>query len=476
MGNIDIVIPEPSERQRLFLEDNHKILGFGGARGGGKSWAVRTKAIIMALKYPGIKQVIFRRNYNELIENHIKPMKAMLPTEVYDYNDGRKELSFINGSTVLFRHLNTSRDADKYQGTEVDALYIDEATMFSFEEYKMLTATVRGANDFPKKIICTANPGGQGHAWFKRLFIDRKYEEKERPEDYGFIQSRVYDNKALMKQDSDYVSQLEALPEKLRRAWLEGDWNILDGVYFEEWRDDPEHYLDRKYTHVIEPFEVPPEWTIYRSFDWGYSRPFAVQWWALDFDGVAYNILELYGCTGEPNEGVKWIPDKVFSEVHRIETEHRWLKGKNIIGVADPAIWNAETGESVAEVAARHGTYFSKGDNSRLNGWLQCHYRLAFDENGYAMAYVFKNCKGMIRTLPTLLYDEYKVEDLDTDGEDHLADTFRYFAQSRPIKPRMAAKPDPYYETPQSMYLDIPKKDIIAKPTRQRMEVIDVDI
>ena len=129
--------------------------------------------------------------------------------------------------------------------------------------------------------------------------------------------------------------------------------------------------------------------------------------------------MELYGCTKTPNEGVKWTPDKVFGEIHRIESEHRWLKGKKIIGVADPAIWNAETGESLAERATKYQVYFQKGDHERLAGWMQVHYRLAFDDNGFAMMYVFRNCKAFIRTIPLLMYDEHKPEDLDTDGEDH---------------------------------------------------------
>ena len=159
--------------------------------------------------------------------------------------------------------------------------------------------------------------------------------------------------------------------------------------------------------------------------------------------------------------------------VRRIETEHRWLKGKKIIGVADPAIWNAQTGESIAETAAKHQVYFQKGDNDRLAGWLQCHYRLAFDGNGFPMMYVFSNCKAFIRTVPTLIYDDHKVEDLDTDGEDHIADEWRYFCMSRPIKPRAAVKPDGYSQTPMAMFLDIPKEDIIAKPKRQRYEVME---
>lgn len=476
MGELNIVIPEPNDRQKLFLADHHKYVAFGGARGGGKSWSIRTKAILLALGNPGIKQTIFRRNYKELTDNHIDPLKKMLPYDAYSYNDGRKEMTFPNGSVILFRHLNNARDLDKYRGTETDVLYIDEATQFTFEEYSVLKATVRGVGNYPRRIYLTTNPGGVGHAWVKRLFVDRQFEDKEIPEEYSFIKSRVLDNKILMETNPDYVSQLEALPPKLRKAWLEGDWNIFEGMFFEEFRDDPEHYRDRRFTHVIDPFEVPAEWKIYRSFDWGYARPFACQWWAVDYDGVAYNILELYGCTDEPNTGVKWIPDKVFEEIHRIECEHRWLRGKQITGVADPAIWDAESGESVNDVAARHGVFFGKADNARIPGWLQMHYRLAADENGKAMMYVFKNCKGMIRTLPTLLYDEYKVEDLDTDGEDHLADAARYFCMSRPIKPRMAPLPDPYRTNPMNIYLDIKKEDLAPAPHRSgRMEVINGD-
>ena len=140
--------------------------------------------------------------------------------------------------------------------------------------------------------------------------------------------------------------------------------------------------------------------------------------------------------------------------------------------MADPAIWNAETGESIAERAAKHQVYFAKGDHERLPGWMQMHYRMAMDDNGYPMLYVFKNCKGFIRTIPLLMYDEHRPEDIDTDGEDHIADAVRYLCMARPIKPRLAPEPDMYKTTPQSMFLDIPKEDIIAKPKKTRMEVI----
>lgn len=305
------------------------------------------------------------------------------------------------------------------QGVEYDVIFLDEATQLSEFQMKSIYACLRGANSFPKRMYYTANPGGQGHQYIKRIFIDDVYQDGENPEDYTFIQSLVTDNKALMEAQPDYIRQLEALPPKLREAWLYGRWDVYEGQFFEEFSDRPEHYIDRQWTHVIEPFDPKPHWKIYRSFDWGYAKPFSCGWWAVDDDGVAYRILELYGCTQTPNEGVKWTPYRVFSEIHRIETEHRWLQGKRITGIADPAIWDAETGESIADVAGKHQVLFTPGDHKRLPGWMQVHYRMAFDEQGFPMMYVFKNCKAFIRTMPLLMYDEHKPEDLDSDGEDH---------------------------------------------------------
>lgn len=475
--------PPPNEKQALFLTDTHKYIGFGGARGGGKSWAVRVKAVLLCLNYPGIKVMIIRRTYPELQENHIIPLCEMLHCHAEDrtqrvasYNDSKKHITFPNGSRILFRYCDNEKDAERFQGTEVDVLFVDEATHQSEEKMDKLNACVRGVNGYPKRIYYTCNPGGVGHAWVKRLFVDRQYKPGENPDDYSFIRSLVRDNLALMQADPEYVRKLEALPPKLRKAWLDGDWDIYEGQFFEEFADRPEHYIDRQWTHVIEPFEIPDGWRIYRSFDWGYAKPFSCAWWAVDYDGVVYRILELYGCTDTPNEGVKWTPERVFAEIHRIETEHRWLRGKTIQGVADPAIWDAETGESIADVAARYRVYFDKGDHARLPGWMQVHYRLYFDDNGYPMMYVFKNCKAFIRTMPLLQYDEHRVEDLDTDGEDHVADEVRYFLMTRPIKPRKAPLPEAKQADPLKMFLDIDPADIMPAQRVPRMEIIHGDV
>ena len=461
----ELCLPEPSEKQKLFLTDRHKYVGYGGARGGGKSWAVRVKAVLLCLRYAGIKVMIVRKTYPELQENHIVPLCRMLgcylegDERIAVYNDAKKQIAFPNGSRILFRYLENEKDALRFQGTEVDVLFVDEATQQSEASMEKLRACVRGTNDFPKRIYYTCNPGGEGHAWVKRLFLDRRFRDGEEPDEHSFIQALVTDNRALMEKNPDYLRQLQSLPPKLREAWLYGNWDIFEGQFFEDFRTEPdmkaasEHgcTLSReelraqgRWCHVIEPFDLTAGprrgWTVLRSYDFGYGKPFSCAWWALDYDGVLYRILELYGCTDTPNEGVRWTPDRQFQEIARIEREHPWLRGRKIEGVADPAIWDASRGESVAETAARFGVYFVPGDHKRIPGWMQCHYRLQFDDEGRARMYIFDNCKAFIRTIPLLQFAKSEPEDLDTSQEDHVADEWRYLCMARPVLPLRPAE------------------------------------
>ncbi len=451
-------ISPPSEKQKLFLLADTKHIAFGGARGGGKSWAVRTKAKLMALKYKGIKILIVRRTYPELIHNHINQLTGEL-CGIARYNKSEKVFTFGNGSTIHFGYCNNDKDLLQYQGAEYDVIFLDEATQLQEAWIRKLIACLRGVNGFPKRIYYTCNPGGVSHGYIKRLFIDRKYEDGEYPEDYTFIQSLVTDNKALMESQPEYLRQLEALPPKLKEAWLYGNWDIFEGQFFEELRLSPdrqkclevgisedEALSQHRFTHVIEPFDLNAGekrgWNILRSYDFGYNKPFSLGYWAVDYDGVLYRILELYGCTKTPNEGVRWSPDEQFKRISELEHRHPWLKNRKFVdSVADPAIWDSSRGESIAETAARYGIYFTPGDNERIPGWMQVHYRLQFDGNGYSRMYVFNNCKAFIRTMPLMIYSETNPEDLDTKLEDHVADEVRYLCQSRPVSPLLPEKP-----------------------------------
>ena len=480
---------QPQPRQAIFMSRFEDEALYGGAAGGGKSDALVIEAT-RQVNIPYYKGLILRKTFpqlSELIDKSLNYYPRAFPGAVY--NSTSHTWRFPSGAKIIFGSMHTTDAKLNYQGQAYDFIGFDELTHFSFDEYIYLLSRNRPNGSGTRCYIrSTANPGGIGHSWVKERFITaappmttiwdnvdiiypdghKETQKKSRI----FVPSTVFDNKILMQNDPNYVARLASMPEAERKALLYGDWDSYTGQYFSEFRDDPQHYLDRQWTNVIEPFEIPSNWTICRSFDWGYHHPFSCGWWAISEDGVAYRILEYYGCKKTANTGVEMIPQEVFAEIHRIETEHRWLKGKKIIGVADPAIWNAQTGESIAETAAKFGVYFTKGDNNRINGWMQMHYRLSFDDNGYPMMYIFKNCKAFIRTIPTLIYDENRVEDLDTDGEDHCADESRYFCMSRPIPARANVLPDKYNENPLSYIFDIKKEDIIAKPQRKRMEVI----
>ena len=469
MSRIDL--SQISDKQYAFLSSDKKHVGFGGARGGGKSWSVRTKAKILAATYAGIKLLIVRRTFPELVNNHINQLRDELHG-LAKYNKTEKVFTFPNGSTIKFGYCNNDKDLDQYQGAEYDVIFLDEATQLQEMWIKKITACVRGVNEFPKRIYYTCNPGGASHGYFKRLFIDHVYEDGEDPEEYAFIQALVTDNKALMASQPDYIKQLEALPPKLREAWLHGRWDIFEGQFFEDFRTTPdiemcakagitpeEAMQQHRWTHVIEPFDLNKGdcrgWNIMRSYDFGYNKPFSLGYWAVDYDGVLYRIMEMYGCTQTPDEGVKWSPDEQFKRISDFERQHPWLKDRKIVdSVADPAIWDCSRGVSIAETAEKYGIYFSPGDNQRIPGWMQVHYRLQFDQNGYSRMYVFNNCKAFIRTMPLMMYSETHPEDLDTKLEDHCPDEVRYMCMSRPISPIIPVETKPIISDPLNQFTD----------------------
>lgn len=446
------VIWTPQPKQKLFMSRFEYEALYGGAAGGGKSDCALVEAL-RQVHIPHYRGLILRKTYpqlSELVDRSREIYLAAFPKA--KYNDTKHCWTFPSGAKIYFGAMQYTKDRTNYQGKRYDFIDFDELTQFTWDEYSYLFSRNRPNGEGTRCYIrAQANPGGIGHGWVKERFItpvkpmETLWDEVEVKYPDGrteikkksriFIPSSVFDNKILMENDPEYITRLASLPEKERNALLYGDWDSFAGQVFTEWRNNPDAYESRLNTHVINPFRVPDSWKIYRGFDFGYAKPFSVGWYAIDHDGRMYRIRELYGCTGTPNEGVKWNPVEIARKIAEIEKDDINLKGKRIYGIADPSIFDESRGESVAEMMERERIYFEKGDNTRIAGKMQLHNRLMFDDNGIPMFYVFSTCKHFIRTFPELIYDETDVEDIDTDGEDHIYDECRYVAMVHPINP-----------------------------------------
>jgi hypothetical protein len=429
---------------------------YGGAAGGGKSEALVMEAL-RQVHVPHYKGLILRKTYpqlSELIEKSLRYYPLAVPGA--RYHSTEHYWQFPSGAKILFGSLRHPSDKFNYQGQAYDFIAFDELTHFTWDEYSYLFSRNRPNGTGTRCYIrATANPGGVGHGWVKTRFItphppmttiwdtfrvpypDGRIETRHRSR--IFVPSTVFDNQKLMDADPAYVTRLASLPDADRRALLYGDWDSFSGQVFTEWRDVPDRYADRVGTHVIKPFRLPPDFRIMRGFDWGYTRPFSVVWFAFDGDGRMYLVRELYGCASDaagqpvPNTGVMWNADRIAKEIRRIEREDPNLRGRTIHGVADPAIYQRNGGESIGAIMEREGVFWDRADNTRVAGKQQLHDRLAFDENGIPMMYVFSTCRHFIRTVPALVYSQVDVEDVDTEGEDHIYDATRYVCMERPI-------------------------------------------
>lgn len=435
--------PEPSAKQWAFIRCNKRYLVYGGARGGGKSHIARWYAVLLALKFAGIKILIMRKTYPELTKNHIRPLMKILRSKnpdkkqrIAEYNKTEKTFFFPNDSTIEFQFCEREDDLGKIQGGEWDVIIIDEAEHFHELWIKEIDACVRGANDFPHQLILTANPGGPGHHYLKRI-KDRRFLPDEKAENYEFIQALVTDNPYLQKLDPNYIKVLDSLPGKLKEAWRYGSFDIYEGQFFDGYIDNAAGYESGINTHVIKAKQPGSGWKYYMAYDWGSYHPWAALYFAVDYDGRAYAIHEVYGMQkGEYNRGNKWIDEKQFAEIVKVEKNHPWLRGQRIRHIADPSIWKAQnTGLSTADIAAKFGIYFEKGNNDRIPGWKQVRARLQMDDDGRPMLYIFNNCEHLRRTIILMQHDKNNPEDIDTDGEDHLMDCLRYFCMANPIKP-----------------------------------------
>jgi len=417
-----------------FLVAMQKYVAYGGARAGGKSWAVRVKALMGAGQYPGIKILIMRRTYPELESTIIAPLNELINSArrgnmpagqyVADYNATMRTVYFINGSTIKFGHLQSTSALTEYQGQEFDWIFIDEATHFTEYEFRTLGACLRGVNKIKKQMFLTCNPGGVGHQWVKRLFVSREYDlEKENPKDYKFIPATVDDNTALSKSDKmDYIASLDLLPEDIRRAHRYGDWDAMAGQYFSEFKRE---------THVCKPFIIPREWPRYRAFDYGLDM-FACYWAAIDFQGHIWIYREY--C-----ESDLYISDAA-SAMRNLTPSDEFIQ----YTVAPPDMWNRrqDAGRSAAEIFTEGGIGLVKANNSRIQGWLILKEYLKIQPDGKPKLTVFEDCTTLIRNIPALQHDEKNPSDTAKEPHEitHSPDAIRYLCIFR----SMGAVPDDF--------------------------------
>ncbi len=454
MINTENVIWRPQKKQAEFMARGEYEALYGGAAGGGKSEALIIEAL-RQIDIPHYKGLILRKTYpqlSELVEKSKKYYPKAAPGAVF--NETKHVWTFKSGAKIYFGSLQHAKDKEQYQGKAFDFIGFDELTHFTWEEYSYLFSRNRPSGEGTRVYIrATANPGGIGHGWVKERFITPSAplkpiteelkvlspdgEEKRFLKTRIFVPSTVFDNEELLRCEPEYLANLSMLPEADKKALLYGDWDSFSGQVFTEWKNNPDHYDDRRFSHVITPFEIPETWRIYRGFDWGYSRPFSVGWYAVDHDRRIYRIRELYGTTGTPNEGVRWEPEYLAEKIREIEAEDKNLKGRQITGIADPAIFSNDRGTltSVASLMERRGVYFDSGRHDRIAGKMQVHNRLKFDSEGVPMLYIFSTCKNFIRTVPSLCYSTTDVEDVDTSLEDHIYDELRYVLSEYPISP-----------------------------------------
>ena len=426
---MELAIPKPYPKQIEFFTAKTKYIAYGGARGGGKSWAARIKAVLLALNNPGIQILLLRRTLNELRENHTTPLQKLLKTkqtnDIATYKDQEKVFEFYNSSRIKLGYCDNENDVLQYQGQAYDVIFMEEATQFTEFQFQCLTESNRSSGlclkPFKPRMYFTCNPGGVGHGWVKRLFIDKEYIEKERPEDYTFIQSLVYENKYLMDNDPDYVRTLENLPEDRRKAMLYGDWDIFEGQYFGEFR---------RSIHVIEPFTIPDGWNRYISLDYGLDM-FAVLFHAVDTQGNDYVYKEIH----ESN--------LIISEAAQKLKEHEEVKRAKGI-YAPPDLWNRrnDSGKSAAEIFYENGVKLDKCSADRVDGWYSVKewikpFESRDEQTGEDIKTshlkIFSNCLNLIRCLPAIQHDDKNPNDVATEPHEltHITDALRYFCVSR---------------------------------------------
>lgn len=445
--------PQPGPQTAL-LKCSYPMIFFGGARGGGKTFGMILRLHKRARRYgPAFNALAVRRS-TVSFEDAVDTARQILVPLGWRFSMAGNRPLFTSpwGGKIRFSYLERIADTDQYQGRNLTDVWVEEVGQYAQPDpIDRLFAALRSAAGVPVSMVLTGNPGGPGQGWIRDRFdlvpfplspqvVSVKINEMTI--DAAVIPSRIQDNKLLLRSDPTYIERLKGSGSKeLIKAWLEGDWNAVEGAFFDGWDTAK---------HVIDPFEIPKDWLRFRSMDWGFAAPFSVGWWAVAGDdygdiprGCLIRYREWYGATG-PNKGMRLDIEQVSAGIKIRSADERIA-----YTVADPAMWSSQSGPSIAERLMMDGVPCRPGDNARvarggaIGGWDQMRSRLRGDDGGRPMLVVFRTCRDFIRTVPTLQHDPDKAEDLDTASEDHVADEARYACMSRPyVKAQSAQKPE----------------------------------
>lgn len=443
---------EPNAKQQRFHAAGEDEVVYGGAKGGGKSCALVVEAAAYGSEYPGAEIYLFRETYDDLEANLISEWKRKIPKQLYTYNESKHLATMHNGTRVFFRYIRNYADAESYQGRSMDFIGVDELTKHEKRSIQVLLSCLRSPKGYPTRFRGTCNPGGIGHAWVKSDYIEStQYGERTTTNplsggSIAFIPALVYDNVVLMRNDPNYVKRLENLPEKEKKAFLYGDWDIFEGQYFSEW--------DR-YVHVVEPFPLPIHWKRFRVLDYGLDM-LAAYWAAMDTTGNLYVYKELYKSDLIISEAAKRIKASTVSN-------------EAVPMFAPPDLWNRrqDTGKSAAALFTENGVPMVKVSNARVQGWLNLKEWLKVTEQRdeqtgelrkTSRLRIFKNCENLIRCVPQLQRDERDPNDVATEPHEltHAPDALRYLCSHWSL----VASKEPGHSVKDGFYTPSERKDL----------------
>ena len=427
----DVIFQPNQGPQSDFLASSEREVFYGGARGGGKSYAM----LVDPLRYcdkQHHRALLIRRTMPELRDliNH----SQQLYSKAYPgakWREQEKEWRFPSGARIEFGYAENLTDALRYQGQSYTWIGIDELPQYPTPDiYNFLRSSLRSVDpEIPVYMRATGNPGNVGSLWVKEMFVDpcesNKRFDVEIPTPMGvkkisrkFIPAKLQDNPYLMQTD-DYYAMLASLPEVQKKQFLEGDWDAYESSSFPEFN---------RQIHVIEPFDIPRNWMRFRAADWGYSSPACCLWFAVDYDNNLFVYRELYTKRNTADIFARKVLEMEDGEYIRY-------------GILDSSTWarRGDIGPSIAETMIQEGCRWRQSDRSprsRIAGKVEVHKRLRVDEDtGYPSMFIFSNCLNLIRTLPMLPVDKNNPEDVDTTADDHAYDALRYGCMSRPIHP-----------------------------------------